>query len=167
MNSNIELASVVEHLGTGAGEKIYTIGRTDAYKPHITFGNQSTRIEDISFMYDRMSLAIWYGNSGGGVFRSSDGALIGIVIIKKGAESGNWYHPDVWSGYMSASNIRLYLQSKRAEHFVQRPQDTRAFKLQSIILFTLAGFNCFLGVYYGFPILCKKVWAMRRTNAVV
>jgi hypothetical protein len=168
IRSNIRLASIEEHVMTGAGEEIYTIGRKDSYKPHIFFGNQSTKIDDSDNLYDRMHLPIWYGNSGGGIFRKSDGLLLGIVIIKKSAETGpRWYRPDMWSGYMSASNIRFYLMHDGAEHFIQRIQDTRAYKLQSFILYSLIILNCFLGVYFGLPILCKKMWSLRRTNAVV
>jgi len=167
MRSNIKLASIQEHIMTGVGEKIYTIGRTDTYKPHIIFGNQSTKIDDSNYLYDRIHLPIWYGNSGGGIFRKSDGLLIGVVIIKKGAETGGWLHPDVWSGYMSATNIRLYLMAHEAEYYIQRIQDTRAHKLQKFILCFLIIFNCFLGVHFGRSVLCERMWYMQRANASI
>ena len=93
--------------------------------------------------------------------------LIGIAIIKKSARSGAWPHPDVWAGYMSASNIRFYLMTYDAEHFIQRIQDTRSYKLQKLIHCSLIMLNCFLGVYFGRSVLCERVWYMQRANATV
>jgi len=164
IKSNIKLATVTEHLSVGAGEQIYTIGRTDCQTPHITFGNQSTKL-GFPVVYDRTDLPIWYGNSGGGIFRKDDGKLIGIAIIMKRSALGR--KPDLWTGYMSATDIRFHLAANDSEHLIESIQDTRAFKLQNTFLYLFILLNCFLGVYFGLPILCKRVWYMQRANAPV
>lgn len=163
MSSNIKLASIEDHLSVAAGAQIYTIGRMDINQLHIIFGNQSTDV-DGPYLYDRTTIPIWYGNSGGGVFTRDDGQLIGIMTIKKDAGP---FGPQLWSGYMSATYIRFYLMDIGAEHFIQSIQDTTAFKIQSFIIICLASFNCFLGVYFGAPILCKRVRSMQRADACV
>ena len=163
MKSNIKLVSMIDHLSVGAGAQIYTIGRADTERLHISFGNESTDVEG-PFLFDRTTIKIWYGNSGGGVFSKDTGQLLGIMIIKKDAGS---FGPQLWSGYMGATSIRLHLMSIGAEHFIQSIQDTTAFKLRSFVIISSVLLNCFLGVYFGLPILCKRVRGMQGADACV
>jgi len=163
MKSNIRLVSLEDHILTGAGKKIYTIGRSNGETLHITFGNQSTDAEGFA-MYDRTTLNIWFGNSGGPVFTEDDGQLLGIIIIKRDAGP---FGPQLWSGYMGATSIRLHLMEHNAEHYIQTIEDTKAYQLQTFLLVSLILLNCHLGVYFGLPVLCKRVWHMQRANADV
>jgi len=163
MRSNIKLASVEDHLSVGAGAEIYTVGRTNVEQLHITFGNQSTKVVG-PFKYDRTTLKIWYGNSGGGVFNREDGQLLGVMIIKNDAGP---FGPQLWSGYMGATDIRFHLMDYDAEYYIQSVQDSRAFKLQTFLSISLIFLNCFLGVYFGVPILCKTVRNLQGADACV
>lgn len=152
IGSNIRLQSLEDHYSMGAGEKIYTIGRKDTNIPTIIFGNQTTRVKG-NPLFDRAHLDIWSGNSGGGVFRSN-GELIGIISIKR--ESA-WGLSTLWAGYIGAYDIRRYLRRNNIEHLVDYYKDTRYYKIQQTILYSLIALNCFLGVYFGRPILCEEV----------
>jgi len=164
INSNIRLVNVDEHLDVGAGRQIYTIGRMEGNNPHITFGNQSTTIEK-DYLYDRIAMRIWFGNSGGGIFTKDNHELLGVASIVKDSEVK--YNPAIWAGYMSATNIRLYLWFDEKEYLIDSIEDTRAYKLQSFILCSLILLNCFLGVYFGCPVLCEKVRDMQRDDATL
>ena len=145
-----------------AGDEIYTVGRKDGNTPTILFGHQTTKIQGPS-LYDRAHLDIWSGNSGGGVFDKSTGELIGVVSLKRQAQWG----PTMWMGYIGAYNIRNYLVSKSKEHLIEYWRDARDYKIQQAILYCLIFLNCFLGAYFVYPILCKKVRDVQGTNAVV
>jgi len=160
--SNIRLQSRLDQHHMSAGQEIYTVGRKDGDTPTILFGNHTTKIQGPS-LYDRAHLDIWYGNSGGGVFDKITGELVGVVSLKRQAQWG----PTMWMGYIGAYNIRNYLISKSNESLVEYWKDTLDYKLKQAILYCLIVLNCFLGVYFVYPILCEEVWDMRRNDACV
>ena len=164
VRSNIKLASIIEHLEIGAGKELYTIGRMDGYTPHITTGLQSIPAEK-GYLYDRINMRLWYGNSGGGVFTKDDDLLIGISVVIKDA-SGK-YNPAIWSGYLSATNIRVYLWINGSSHMVDSYYDAREFKEKKYIKISFILLWCYLGGYFGRKVLCKKMRHVPGDNAIV
>ncbi len=164
MRSNIKLQSLRNHYFMGAGKQIYTIGRKDAEIPTIVFGNHTTRLQG-DYFHDRAHLDIWNGNSGGGVFRKDTGELIGIVSLKRTAQG--WGGPIVWSGYIGAYDIRSYLRPRGLEKLIRHYSDAPDYKAQQTRLYSFILLNCFLGVYFGHPVLCEEMWDMRGVNAAL
>ncbi len=165
IGSNIRLATLEEHYYFGAGEKIYTIGRKDVHQPTIDFGNHTTRLKG-GFLYDRAHLDIWYGNSGGGVFRTDDGVLAGIISLKRKVKTG-WAGSTVWAGYIGAYDIRRYLMYADMEYLIQDYYDMYDYKLRKFMRCSIIILNCFLGVYFGRSVLCEEVWDLQRDDAIV
>lgn len=164
IKSNIRLASIVEHLDIGVGKGLYTIGRMDGDDPHISVGMQSMPAKG-NYLYDRINMRLWYGNSGGGIFTKDDDSLVGISSIIRDA-SGR-YNPAIWSGYMSATNIRVYLWMNGSEYMVDSYYDAREFKEKKYINISFIILWCFLGGYFGREVLCKKMRHMPGDNAIV
>jgi hypothetical protein len=145
MNSNILVATSKECLTTGVGEEIYTIGRMDGNRPHFTAGNKSTRLKD--YMYERTDLDIYYGNSGGGVFRERDGILLGLVITKR--ESKHFPPRQLWTGYMSIYDIRYYLKQEGKEWLLNSAEVYYGgFVIVALSIYFIS-VSIFIGVYFG------------------
>lgn len=169
IGSNIKLESLSEHYSLGAGEEIYTVGRKDCDNPTITFGHEGTIVKG-NEIYNRAELDIWYGNSGGGVFKAKNGKLLGTVSIKRTARLGGLggpLNPDVWAGYIGADIIRAYLRLHDKEFLVEDYRDTYDYKAKKNIYCFLILLNCFLGVHFGYPVLGEEVQCVRRVNGAV
>jgi len=59
------------------GDRVFTIGCTRGYAPHISAGLESTQTED-SGLLGRAGISVYSGNSGGGIFIETQ-RLVGVV----------------------------------------------------------------------------------------
>jgi hypothetical protein len=102
--SKIRLINDEDYKQIKFGDKLFAIGRSNAELPHLTLGVRSTDTMD---RLHRASLPIYYGNSGGGVFSSETGELVGIAAeISLGDWDRNYEVVPSWSMYVPATMIR-------------------------------------------------------------
>lgn len=102
-----DLASDKEYWNVPVGDRIYTIGNSDGETPpHITEGMLSFPSDN---KFGRSSAPIFFGNSGGGIYRGSTHRLLGIntrIRLKR-----TFIVPG-WSFFTTAPTITRFLALK-------------------------------------------------------
>lgn len=143
--SNVRLATSEEMSAMQIGDPVFTVGRANSHSHHLTTGVLSTNSKSGRM---RMTAEIIYGNSGGGVYHTETGKLIGIAtnihvrdemmlsyvnvphLSEKGELLG-WitvpvyipqrYPTGSWSEFISARKIRNMITEQGIYRVLGRP----------------------------------------------
>lgn len=120
-SSNVHLISNEDYDNhMKAGAPVFAVGLSRGIEPpHITTGVKSTDVENGQDA--RASIAVYFGNSGGGIYSEETGELVGITtgIALGGAERNGEVVPQ-WSIFESAPAIRRHAANSNLPYMVDK-----------------------------------------------
>lgn len=148
--SSIELSST----DVLPGSQLFSIGFPLGESPtHMTFGHRSFDDED---GFKRASLNVFGGMSGGGVYSTNNGDMLGIIIAgRRNDEVPVIPHPE-WAEYLSSGDIRDAISLDGMIYLVDGEPD--------VIAWALIGIYAVFAVYILFGAICIAYCIAKAVN---